>query len=134
MTRKPNEKEIEILSAYLDNALTDEEERRLKARLSQDAALREDLENLRLTRYVLRQTPQIKRQRSFILTPEMVQKQRFAWRALNISRMVAVGASVLFGVVLAGQLFLGMRAGSVAMAPAENVAMMQEQVVEDAGP
>lgn len=118
-----NQLEIENLSAYLDHELTEAEEAKMRARLSEDTNLRNVLEDLRLTRYTLRNAPRVKRQRSFTLTPEMVSQQRFAWRALNFSRIMAVTASVLFVVVLGGQMLLSGQAGSVAFAPQENAAM-----------
>ncbi|MGD2028103.1 MAG: hypothetical protein PVI99_09830 [Anaerolineales bacterium] len=118
-----HQQEIENLSAYLDHELTEAEEAKIRARLSEDANLREVLEDLRLTRYTLRNAPQVKRQRSFTLTPEMVSQQRFAWRALNFSRIMAVTASVLFVVVLGGQMLFSGQAGMLSFAPQENAAM-----------
>ena len=123
---KPNYTEIENLSAYLDHELSEVEENQLRGRLSQDAELRNQLEDLRLTRYTLRHTPKVRRQRSFTLSPEVVQKQKFAWRAVNFSRLVAAAASVLFVLVLGGEILFGGRAGMIASAPAENATFMQE--------
>lgn len=125
-----NQREIENLSAYLDHELTESEEAQLRARLAQDVALREALEDLRLTRYTLRNAPRVKRQRSFTLTPEMVGQQRLAWRALNFSRIMAVTASVLFAAILGGQLLLGGQAGMLASAPPEEAAMNAADVEE----
>ena len=123
---KPNYTEIENLSAYLDHELSEVEENQLRGRLAQDAELRDKLEDLRLTRYTLRHTPKVRRQRSFTLSPEVVQKQKFAWRAVNFSRMVAVAASVLFVLVLGGEFLFGGSAGMIASAPAENATSIQE--------
>jgi len=123
---KLNYTEIENLSAYLDHELSEVEENQLRTRLAQDAELRDKLEDLRLTRYTLRHTPKVRRQRSFTLSPEVVQKQKFAWRAVNFSRMVAAAASVLFVLVLGGEILFGGGAGMLASAPAENATFMQE--------
>ncbi len=123
---KPNYTDIENLSAYLDHELSEDEENQLRSRLAQDASLRDELEDLRLTRYTLRHTPKVRRQRSFTLTPEMVKKQKFAWRAINFSRMVAAAASVLFLLVIGGEILFSGQAGLIASAPAENAAMVQE--------
>ena len=117
--------EIETLSAYLDHELSEREETQLRDRLAQDADLRGKLEDLRLTRYTLRHTPKVKRQRSFTLSPEMVRKQTVAWRAVNISRMVSVAASVLFAFVVVGEILFSGSAGSIAFAPAEDSAMVE---------
>ena len=124
--------EIENLSAYLDHELSESEEAHLRSRLAQDAELREKLEDLRLTRYTLMHTPKVRRQRSFTLSPEMVQKQRFAWRAVNFSRMVSAAASVLFVLVLGGELLFGSSAGMLASAPADNAAMVQDSAAVEA--
>lgn len=129
---KLNYTEIENLSAYLDHELSEVEENQLKGRLAHDAQLRDKLEDLRLTRYTLRHTPKVQRRRSFTLSPEMVQKQKSAWFALNVSRMVSVAASVLFVLVLGGQLIFGGGAGMLASAPAENASMMQDSAEMEA--
>ena len=117
--------EIETLSAYLDHELSEREESQLRDRLAHDAELRAKLEDLRLTRYTLRHTPKVKRQRSFTLSPEMVRKQTVAWRAVNISRMVSVAASVLLAFVVVGELLFSGSAGSIAFAPAEDSVMVE---------
>ncbi|MEJ2757699.1 MAG: hypothetical protein P8046_04375 [Anaerolineales bacterium] len=116
--------EIENLSAYLDHELSQTEEAQLRSRLAQDNKLREALEDLRLTRYTLRNTPKVRRQRSFVLTPEMVRQQKSAWRIFNFSRTIAVAASVLFALVIGGQLLSGFGGrGMLAAAPQSEVAM-----------
>lgn len=115
--------ELENLSAYLDHELTPAEEAQLRSRLAQDNQLRETLEDLRLTRYTLRNTPKVRRQRSFVLTPEMVSQQKSAWRVFNFSRTIAVAASVLFALVVGGQMLVGNGAGMLAAAPQSDAAM-----------
>jgi hypothetical protein len=117
--------EIENLSAYLDHELSEREETQLRDRLAHDAELREKLEDLRLTRYTLRHTPKLKRQRSFTLSPEMVRKQTVAWRAINISRLVSVAASVLFAFVIIGEILFSGSAGLLAANTAEDSVMVE---------
>lgn len=130
--RKRTFQDIETLSAYLDDQLLAEEKAKLQSRLQQEAGLRQDLENLRQTRAVLRSTPQVKRPRSFALTPEMVKEQRFVLQAMRFSRMVAVAASVLFAFVFAGQVFLGSMAGSIAMSPQNEAVTAYDQAADSA--
>lgn len=115
--------EIENLSAYLDHELNEAEEAQLRSRLAQDASLREALEDMRLTRYTLQHTPNVRRQRSFVLSPEMVRQQKSAWRAFSFSRTIAVAASVLFALVFGGQVLFGGSAGMLSAASQETVAM-----------
>jgi len=115
--------EIETLSAYLDHELSEREETQLRDRLAHDAELREKLEDLRLTRYTLRHTPKVKRSRSFTLSPEMVRKQTVAWRAINISRLVSVAASVLFSFMIIGEILFSGSGGLLAANTAEDSVM-----------
>lgn len=115
--------EIENLSAYLDHELTKAEEAQMRSRLAEDASLREALEDLRLTRYTLRNTPRVRRQRSFVLTPEMVRQQKTSWRAFSFSRAISIGASVLFALVIGGEVLSGGGIGMMAAAPQENAAV-----------
>jgi len=127
LTRQPD---LETLSAYLDRQLSEAEEQALHSRLSQDIALKRQLDDLRQTRYVLRQTPKVKRPRSFTLSPEMVRQQRFATRAWNYSRMVSAVASVLLIAVIGGQYLLSGRSLG-AVAPQESAAFMADEAAEE---
>lgn len=102
-----NYAELEALSAYLDGQLPEHEAEAVQARLETDAAYREQLTTLRQTRYTLRRTPKVKRPRSFVLSPEMVRKQKAAVFGMNFSRVISAAASVLLVVVLGGQFLLG---------------------------
>ena len=99
--------DLETLSAYLDHELSEAEEQAVRSQVAQDPALQRQLDDLRQTRYVLRHTPKVKRPRSFVLTPEMVQRQRFAAGAWNVSRWVSAVASVLLIVMIGGQYLFG---------------------------
>jgi len=99
--------DLETLSAYLDHELSEAEEQAILSQVSQDSGLQRQLDDLRQTRYVLRHTPKVKRPRSFVLTPEMVQRQRFAAGAWNVSRWVSAVASVLLIVMIGGQYLFG---------------------------
>lgn len=124
--------EIENLSAYLDHELTEAEEAQLRSRLAEDVNLREALEDLRLTRYTLQHTPKVRRQRSFVLSPEMVRQQRSVWRAFSFSRTISIAASVLFALVIGGEVFFGGSAGMLSAASQENAAMdVYEEVAAD---
>lgn len=121
--------DLETLSAYLDQQLTEVEEQALLNRLSQDKALQARLDGLRQTRYVLRQTPKVKRPRSFALSPEMVKQQSFAFRMMNISRMVSAAASILLIMAIGGQYLV--RGGGFAASQAnENAVSVADEAAE----
>jgi hypothetical protein len=125
-TRQPD---LETLSAYLDHELSDAEEQAVRSQVSQDPALQRQLEDLRQTRYILRHTPKVRRARSFVLTPEMVQRQRFAAGAWNVSRWVSAVASVLLIVMIGGQYLLS--GGAMTGASSEdNIAFMADEAME----
>lgn len=66
----------ELLSAYLDGELSPEERTRLEARLVADPDLRARLGAMRRTVDLVRDLPQVKAPRNFILTPDMVAPAR----------------------------------------------------------
>ncbi len=88
----------EVLSAYLDGALSPQERARLEARLADDPALRHTLAELRALRAALRDLPPPRLPRSFTLAPETVQPRR-RWTAWHWA--TALTALLLALVVLA---------------------------------
>ena len=62
----------ELLSAYIDDALSADERRDLEARLRAEPALQQELDTLRQTVALMRALPERKAPRDFTLTPEMV--------------------------------------------------------------
>lgn len=66
------DRDLELLSAYLDGALSDADRAALEARLQADVELRAALEELRTTVALIKGLPTLRAPRSFALTPEMV--------------------------------------------------------------
>ncbi|HEX5836519.1 MAG TPA: hypothetical protein VFY26_01720, partial [Anaerolineales bacterium] len=66
------QRDLELLSSYLDGQLSSSEATRLEARLRTEPDLRSVLQDLRGARTVLRQLPMRKAPRNFRLTPQMV--------------------------------------------------------------
>jgi len=69
-----NQRDLELLSSYLDGQLKLSDSARLERRLSSDPDLRAVLDDLRAARGLLRQLPMRKAPRNFTLTPKMVGK------------------------------------------------------------
>jgi len=132
-TNKSKPTSTETLSAYLDGQLSERETQVLLQRLENDTVLRNQLDDLRQTRYVLRRTPKLKRRRSFVLSPEMVKQQKTFFRAMSVSRMVSAAASVMLVVLLGSQYLFagGMRIASAPMADSANYAMEQDMPAEE---
>ncbi|PJF45014.1 MAG: hypothetical protein CUN55_00940 [Phototrophicales bacterium] len=81
------------LSAYLDNALNDEERKALEQRLSTDDFLRQELERLRRTVYLMRSLKPIKAPRDFTLDPTLhsISKQT---RIIRLTQWQAIGLAI----------------------------------------
>jgi len=89
------QRDIELLSSYLDGQLKPSDSTRLEARLSSDPNLRAVLDDLRSARGLLRQLPMRKAPRNFTLTPRMVGKNPPLPRAYPAFRFVSALATLL---------------------------------------
>ncbi len=129
-------RDIEQLSAYLDNQLPLAQRARLEARLRSDPGLQVELEGLRRTRLMLRRLPHRRAPRNFTLTPAMVGVSRpRPWPAV-FGMASAVAAALLVLVLLSDFLFVpgyvGMFPVSQAPAQFENPSLAQESAKEAA--
>lgn len=127
--RDEEEQRDELLSAYLDGELSEREQEHLEKRLSQDPSLRAELRAMHRTVSLMRELPEVKAPRNFILSESMVKRpvraresrrahpapRRRAWAAPLLTAATAL-VSLLFVVVLVGDLLLP--AGGLATAPA----------------
>lgn len=101
-----NDQDYELLSAYIDGALTEAEQTTLEQRLQADSALRRELDGLQETVNLIRALPPMQAPRNFTLTPRMVRPSRWlifptttAFSALSAAAAVllmAFGAVLLF--------------------------------------
>ena len=90
-----NQRDIELLSSYLDGQLKPSETARLEIRLSTDPNLRAVLDDLRSARGLLRQLPMRKAPRNFTLTPKMVGKNPPLPRSYPAFRFVSALATIM---------------------------------------
>ena len=95
-----NQRDLELLSSYLDGQLRPSDSARLERRLSSDPNLRSVLDDLRAARGLLRQLPMRKAPRNFTLTPQMVGKKPPLPRAYPAFRFVTALATLLFFVTM----------------------------------
>lgn len=98
-------RDVELLSAYLDHALSEKQTRQIDARLVNEPGLREQLESLRQTKLLISQLPHLHAPRNFTLTPDMVKvrqpkKQPFFGSLRLATSLAALLLVVLFGVEL----------------------------------
>ncbi len=103
--RNLNDRDLELLSAYLDDALSSEERAALDARLAAEPALRRELAALRQTVALVHDFSRATAPRNFTLTAAMVRPPKILFfpATTAVSLMSAVAAIVL---VAAGALLL----------------------------
>jgi hypothetical protein len=89
------QRDIELLSTYLDGQLGSTDSARLEARLRTDPELRSVLQDLRGARSLLRQLPMRKAPRNFTLTPKMVGKNPPLPRSYPVFKFTAALAAIL---------------------------------------
>lgn len=94
--------DYELLSAYLDGALTESERTALESRLRDDRELRQELDALRATVQLVNQLPLRKAPRDFTLTAAMVRPTAPRWlifpASAAFSALSAAAAVILIAV------------------------------------
>jgi hypothetical protein len=101
------DRDLELLSAYIDGELSAREQAQLESRLAGDASLRRTLASLKRVQTTLHALPSVKPPRSFVLKPEMVGQPA---RQPGLSRLVpalnwaTTLAAIVFAVVVGSQL------------------------------
>jgi len=91
-----NQRDLELLSAYLDGQLKPSDSARLETRLKTDPQLASVLTDLRATRSLLRKLPARKAPRNFTLTRKMVGQNPPLPRVYPIFRFATALATLLF--------------------------------------
>jgi hypothetical protein len=107
VSRRPlSDRDLELLSAYVDGALSDREKALLEQRLATDLALRAELATLRETVALLRDLPPLKAPRNFTLDPSVFGRSIPWWRRLvmlenllQLSGAIGAAASVALVIV-----------------------------------
>jgi hypothetical protein len=128
----PSDRDLELLSAYLDGELSDREKEQLEQRLARESALRADLDDLRETVALLSGLPRLKAPRSFTLDPAVYGRPMPWWQriftlksALQLSGALGAAASMLL-IILA--VALTQRGSGQSSRSAENSASGSSQV------
>jgi len=105
MKKKVSQRDLEKLSAYLDEQLNVRQLTRIQARLHDEPDLGEALSNLMYTRSILRAAPRLKAPFNFFITPEMIgQRQIVRVQGYAGFRMASALATFLLVMVVAGDL------------------------------
>jgi len=95
-------RELNLLSAYLDNTLSEKEKRHLEARLETDPELLSRYKDLRKTKLILSRLTHLRAPRNFLLTPEMLKVYQKKPQPLKISLQLASSLAAILLVVLIG--------------------------------
>lgn len=99
-----NASDIELLSDYLDGALTPAQAAALEERLKAEPSLRQELESLRATVALLGDLPELRAPRDFRLTRAMIQPMPA--RRLPIPLFSVLSAAAAFILIAAGAIGL----------------------------
>lgn len=107
------ERDLELLSAYLDGEMSDAERHALEQRLATESDLRRALDELRATVGLVSSLPQLKAPRSFALDPAEYGRRAPWWQRLlsagavmQLSGALGTAASIILivlGLVLGGE-------------------------------
>lgn len=112
-----SDSDLELLSAYIDDALSVAERVNLERRLAADPRLRAELEELQATTRLLRRLAPVRPPRSFTLDPATAPRPAPAFR-FNRFMQLGSGLAGLALVVLATFQLLSSAPGAVGVAPA----------------
>ena len=101
-----SERDLELLSAYLDGALAEPDRVALEERLAREESLRVALDDLRANRQLLRSLPLLKAPRSFALDPAVYGRRTAWWRralafenAFQLAGALGAAASLLLVII-----------------------------------
>ncbi|MCA9906045.1 MAG: anti-sigma factor, partial [Anaerolineae bacterium] len=90
-----DERDLELLSAYLDGRMNKDEQQALETRLAQDALLQRELDTLRETSYLLRALPELKSPRNLTIPASIQQKRTPLVLSPWVSTLSAVAAAFM---------------------------------------
>jgi hypothetical protein len=124
MSTRLTDHDYELLSAYLDGALSDSERSTLEARLQAEPDLRRELETLRQTVMLVKGLPTLKAPRNFILDAHQSRQQRLLIFPTTAMFSALSAAAAVFLLVL-GATFLLVQNQLSAPAPLASVQNQQ---------
>lgn len=93
------QRDVERLSAYLDDELSNRERDRLESRLQEEERLQGALQELRGAVGIMHGLPQVAPPRNFMLTPEMAGQREVGWRYPAMQFATALAAALLVAVI-----------------------------------
>lgn len=130
------DRDIELISAYIDLRLSPAENSALKARLQSDAKLTQLLQDLTYTRRLLQALPQKRAPRNFTLSAEYARTPRRAFWLQPALSFISVAAAITLVVLFASTYLLGgvNKATIEVQAPMAAESLVMEDASVDAPP
>jgi hypothetical protein len=119
-------RDYELISAYMDNQLSDKDRTQFEARLKVDPELGKELTELTNTRSMIRDLPRLRAPRNYYLKPEII-PLRPTLRLAPVFGIVSATASILLALVIFGSTFFKSNQ-PIAMAPAAPVVQETQPV------
>ena len=135
MNDRITDRDIALISSYIDLRLSPAENDRVRARLKSDPQFKQLLDELTYTRRLLQALPQKRAPRNFTLSPEKVRIPRRALWLQPALSFVSIAAAVLLVVVFSSSyLFGGVRSSAPREAAPEQALLMSEDASVEASP
>lgn len=106
MATRISNRDLEVLSAYLDGEISADQKRTLEARLKSEEQLNRAYTELRRTRMILRSAPRLRAPRNFTLTQRMVGVRPTRDWSFPVLSMASVMATFLFILVFLGDRYI----------------------------
>lgn len=100
--KRRQSKDLNTLSAYLDNALSTNEVEELESRMKQEPELREELKNLRVTKKLISRLDRVSAPRNYTLKPDVVKVYHKKKQSLIVTLRLATSFAAMFLVVVFG--------------------------------
>jgi len=137
MASRISDRDIEIISAYLDGQLSKGERAHLEARLQTEPKLREILEQMQRTRTMLRSLPKLRAPRNYTLSPSMATSRPPSFNFYPVLRFATVLTVFLFVLALVGDMLFVPSPTSVTMVASpvmETPVMLMEAPAQEVQP
>ncbi|GAB4162208.1 MAG: hypothetical protein Fur0021_36250 [Candidatus Promineifilaceae bacterium] len=136
LTKSKADKQAELISAYLDQALPARAQQQFEQALTHDAELQAEVRQQRAVQAALRQLPRQRAPRNFTLDPALYGRAQMAstWQPFPILRAATALVALLLVAVLAFDLGVVRRSGLEQSASVAMTATQEESFAEKATP
>jgi hypothetical protein len=136
MNERYLDRDIDLISAYIDSQLSPAENSAVKARLQSDAKLNQLLQDLTYTRRLLQALPQKRAPRNFTLSADYAHAPRRVFWLQPALSFVSIAAAVTLVVLFASTYLLGGTRNAATEAPAPMAAesLAMQDAAEDIPP